>query len=78
MTFRYYAIQDHKQIDCSNSLTSLKERINEDAKNAFDNIYIVRGKRNPLIIKEWDSFRGKWYTSSNRYYDIMNHKITWL
>ena len=42
----------------------------------MDDVYIVTGKKNPLIVKQYDMFNDKWYSSSNRYNDIFKKKIT--
>lgn len=79
MTFKYYAVMNGEVVDSSNSLTSLKNRMDEYVRSIssnIDNVYIVTGKKNPLIVKEYDMFRDKWYANSNRYNDILGKKIT--
>lgn len=79
MTFKYYAVIQGEVVDKSNSLTSLKNRIGEyvhSMPSNMDNVYIVTGKKNPLIVKQYDMFNDKWYSSSNRYNDIFKKKIT--
>ena len=79
MTYKYYAVMNGEVVDKSNSLTSLKNRMDEYVHSMLsnmDNVYIVTSKKNPLIVKEYDMFRDKWYTSSNRYNDIFEKKIT--
>lgn len=79
MTFKYYAIVKGKVVDKSNSLTSLKNRMDEyvhSMPSNMDCVYIVTGKKNPLIVKQYDMFSDKWYASSNRYNDIFKKKIT--
>lgn len=79
MTFKYYAIVEGEVVDKSNSLTSLKNRMDEYVHSMLsniDNVYIVTGKKNPLIVKEYDMFRNKWCANSNRYNDIFGKKIT--
>ena len=79
MTFKYYAIYKGEVVDKSNSLTSLKNRMDEyvhSMPSNMDNIYIVTEKKNPLIVKQYDMFNDKLYSSSNRYNDIFKNKIT--
>lgn len=79
MTFKYYAVMNGEVVDSSNSLTNLKNRMDEYVHSApmnMDNVYIVTGKKNPLIVKQYDMFNDKWYSSSNRYNDIFGKKIT--
>lgn len=79
MTFKYYAVMQGKVVDNSNSLTSLKNRMDEyvhSMPSNMDCVYIVTGKKNPLIVKQYDMFSDKWYASSNRYNDIFENKIT--
>lgn len=79
MTFKYYAVMQGKVVDKSNSLASLKKRMDEYIHfmpSNMDDVYIVTGKKNPLIVKQYDMFRDKWYSSSNRYNDIFGQKIT--
>ena len=42
----------------------------------MDDVYIVTGKKNPLIVKQYDMFSDKWCHNSNRYNDIFSKKIT--
>lgn len=79
MKFRYYAVMQGEVVDKSNSLTSLKKRMDEyvhSMPSNMDDVYIVTGKKNPLIVKQYDMFSDKWYSSSNRYNDIFKKKIT--
>lgn len=79
MTFKYYAVMNGEVVDQSNSLTSLKNRMDEyvhSMPSNMDCVYIVTGKKNPLIVKYYDMFNDKWYSSSNRYNDIFTKKIT--
>ena len=79
MTFKYYAVMNGEVVDNSNSITSLKNRMDEyvhSMPSNMDNVYIVTGKKNPLIVKQYDMFSDKWYASSNRYNDIFENKIT--
>lgn len=79
MTFRYYAVMNGEVVDNSNSITSLRNRMDEyvhSMPSNMDNVYIVTGKRNPLIVKEYDMFNDKWYHNGNRYNDIFKKKIT--
>ena len=79
MTFKYYAVMQGEVVDESNSLTSLRNRMNEyvhSMPSNMDDVYIVTGKKNPLIVKQYDMFNDKWYSSSNRYNDIFKKKIT--
>ena len=79
MTYKYYAVMNGEVVDKSNSLTNLRNIMDEyvhSISNNIDNVYIVTSKKNPLIVKEYDMFRDKWYTSSNRYNDIFEKKIT--
>lgn len=78
MTFKYYAVMNGEVVDSSNSLTTLKNRIDEYVHSApmnMDNVYIVTGKKNPLIVKEYDMFDDKWYANRNRYNDIFSLRI---
>lgn len=79
MTFKYYAVMNGEVVDSSNSLTSLKNRMDEyvhSMPSNIDNVYIVTGKKNPLIVKEYDMFDDKWYANNNRYNDIFSLRIT--
>lgn len=79
MTFKYYAVMQGEVVDKSNSLTSLRNRMDEyvhSMPSNMDDVYIVTGKKNPLIVKQYDMFSDKWYSSSNRYNDIFGKKIT--
>lgn len=79
MTFKYYAVMQGEVVDKSNSLTSLKNRMDEyvhSMPSNMDYVHIVTGKKNPLIVKYYDMFNDKWYPSSNRYNDIFGKKIT--
>lgn len=79
MTFKYYAVIQGKVVDKSNSLTSLRNRMDEyvhSMPSNMDYVHIVTGKKNPLIVKYYDMFSDKWYSSSNRYNDIFEKKIT--
>lgn len=79
MTFKYYAVMQGEVVDKSNSLTSLRNRMDEyvhSMPSNMDCVYIVTGKKNPLIVKYYDMFSDKWYSSSNRYNDIFGKKIT--
>ena len=79
MTFKYYAVMQGKVVDKSNSLTSLRNRMDEyvhSMPSNMDDVYIVAGKKNPLIVKQYDMFNDKWYSISNRYNDIFREKIT--
>lgn len=79
MTFKYYAIVKGEIVDKSNSLTSLKKRMDEyvhSMPSNMDYVHICTGKKNPLIVKYYDIFNDKWYSSSNRYNDIFGKKIT--
>ena len=79
MTYKYYAVMNGEVVDKSNSLTNLRNRMDEyvhSMPSNMDNVYIVTGKRNPLIVKCYDIFNDKWYSSSNRYNDIFVKKIT--
>ena len=79
MTFKYYAVMQGEVVDESNSLTSLKNRMDEyvhSMPSNMDDVYIITGKKNPLIVKQYDMFNDKWYSSSNRYNDIFKKKIT--
>lgn len=79
MTFKYYAVMNGKVVDSSNSLTSLKNRMDEyvhSMPSNMDNVYIVTGKRNPLIVKQYSMFNDEWFASSNRYNDLFEKKIT--
>lgn len=78
MTYKYYAVMQGEVVDKSNSLTSLKNRMDIFVHSMpcnMGNVYIVTGKKNPLIVKEYDMFRDKWYASSNRYNDIFSLRI---
>lgn len=77
MTYKYYAIIQGKVVDNSNSLTTLKNRMDEyvhSIPSNMENVYIVTGKKNPLIVKQYDMFSDKWYHNSNRYNDIFGKK----
>ena len=51
MNEKYHAIINNQEIDSSNSLTSLRKRIDEYIKlHPWENVYIVKGTRNPLIV----------------------------
>lgn len=79
MTFRYYAVIQGEVGDKSNSLTSLRNRMDEyvhSMPSNMNDVYIVTGKKNPLIVKQYDMFSDKWYSSSNRYNVIFKNKIT--
>lgn len=79
MTFKYYAITKGEVVDKRNSLTSLRNRMDifiHSMPSNMDDVYIVTGKKNPLIVKQYDMFNDKWYSSSNRYNDIFGKKIT--
>lgn len=79
MTFKYYAVMQGEVVDKSNSLKCLKNRMDEyvhSMPSNMDDVYIVTGKKNPLIVKQYDMFNDKWYSSSNRYNDIFGKKIT--
>ena len=54
MTFKYYAVMQGEIVDKSNSLTSLRNRMDEyvhSMPSNMDDVYIVTGKKNPLIVK---------------------------
>ena len=79
MTFKYYAVMNGEVVDSSNSLTSLKNRMDEyvhSMPSNMDDVYIVTGKKNPLIVKQYSMFSDKWCVNSNRYNDIFIKKIT--
>ena len=79
MTFKYYAVMQGEVVDKSNSLTSLRNRMNEyvhSMPSNMDDVYIVTGKKNPLIIKHYSMFNDEWFPCSNRYNDIFGKKIT--
>ena len=79
MAFKYYAVMQGEVVDQSNSLTRLRNRMDEyvhSMPSNMDDVYIVTGKKNPLIVKQYDMFNDKWYSSSNRYNDIFAKKIT--
>lgn len=79
MTFKYYAIVKGEVIDKSNSLTNLRNRMDEYVHfmpSNMDNVYIVTGKRNPLIVNQYSMFNDEWFASSNRYNDMFEKKIT--
>ena len=79
MTYKYYAVMNGEVVDKSNSLTNLRNRMDEYVHSMpinMDNVYIVTGRRSPLIVKYYDIFNDKWYSSSNRYNDIFGKKIT--
>ena len=79
MTFKYYAIVKGEVIDKSNSLTNLTNRMDEYVHfmpSNMENVYIVTGKRNPLIVKQYSMFNDEWFASSNRYNDMFEKKIT--
>lgn len=79
MNLKYHAIINHQEVDSSNSLTSLRKRMNEYIKLcSWENIYIVKGVRNPLIIWEYDSFSEKWQNNQNRYTELFKTPIVWL
>ena len=78
MTYKYYAVMQGEVVDSSNSLTSLKNRMDEyvhSMSSNMDNVYIVTGKKNPLIVMEYDMFDDKWYANRNRYNDIFSLRI---
>lgn len=78
MTFKYYAVMNGEVVDSSNSLTNLKNRMDEyvhSMPSNMENVYIVTGKKNPLIVKEYDVFDDKWYANRNRYNDIFSLRI---
>ena len=79
MKFKYYAVIQGEVVDKSNSLTSLRNRMDEYVHSMprnMDDVYIVTGKKNPLIVKQYDMFSDKWCHNSNRYNDIFAKKIT--
>lgn len=79
MTYKYYAVMQGEVVDSSNSLTSLKNRMDEyvhSMPSNMDDVYIVTGKKNPLIVKQYSMFSDKWCVNSNRYNDIFIKKIT--
>lgn len=79
MTFKYYAVIQGEVVDKSNSLTNLRNRMDEyvhSMPSNMDNVYIVTGKRNPLIVKQYSMFNDEWFASSNRYNDLFEKKIT--
>lgn len=79
MTHKYYAVMQGEVVDSSNSLTSLKNRMDEyvhSMPSNMDDVYIVTGKKNPLIVKQYSMFSDKWCVNSNRYNDIFIKKIT--
>lgn len=79
MNLKYHAIINNQEIDSSNSLTSLRKRMDEYIKlHPWENIYIVKGIRSPLIVWEYDSFREKWQNNQNRYKDLFLSHIIWL
>ena len=79
MNLKYHAIINHQEIDSSNSLISLRKRMDEYIKSqSWENVYIVKGIRNPLIVWEYDSFRKKWQNNQNRYKDLFQSQIIWL
>ena len=79
MNLKYHAIIDHQEIDSSNSLISLRKRTNEYIiTHHWENVYIVKGVRNPLIVWEYDSFSEKWQNNQNRYNELFNTPIVWL
>lgn len=79
MVLKYHAIINHQEIDSSNSLTSLRQRMNEYIKmQPWENVYIVKGTRNPLIVWGYDSFSEKWQNNQNRYNEIFKTSIVWL
>lgn len=54
MTFKYYAVMQGEVVDKSNSLTNLMNRMDEyvhSMPSNMGNVYIVTGKKNPLIVK---------------------------
>jgi hypothetical protein len=58
MTYKYYAVMQGEVVDSSNSLTNLMNRMDEyvhSMPSNMGNVYIVTGKKNPLIRK------GIWY-----------------
>lgn len=79
MNEKYHAIINNQEIDSSNSLTSLRKRIDEYIKlHPWENVYIVKGTRNPLIVWEYDSFSEKWQNNQNRYKELFKIPIVWL
>lgn len=79
MNLKYHAIINHQEIDSSNSLTSLKKRMDEYIKlQPWENVYIIKGIRNPLIVCEYDSFSEKWQNNRNRYTELFKTPIVWL
>lgn len=79
MNLKYHAIIDHQEIDSSNSLISLRKRTNEYIiTHRWENVYIVKGTRNPLIVWEYDSFSEKWRNNQNRYNELFKTPIVWL
>ena len=79
MTYKYYAVMNGEVVDKSNSLTNLRNRMDEyvhSMPSNMDNVYIVTGKRNPLIVKQYSMFNDEWFAFSNRYNDIFEKKIT--
>ncbi len=79
MTYKYYAVMQGEVVDSSNSLTSLKNRMDEyvhSMPSNMDDVYIVTGKKNPLIVKQYSMFSDKWCVNSNRYNDIFIKKIS--
>ena len=79
MNLKYHAIINNQEIDSSNSLTSLRKRMNEHIKLCpWENVYIVKGTRNPLIVWEYDSFSEKWQNNQNRYNELFKTPIVWL
>ena len=54
MTYKYYAVMQGEVVDSSNSLTNLMNRMDEyvhSMPSNMGNVYIVTGKKNPLIRK---------------------------
>lgn len=79
MNLKYHAIINHQEIDSSNSLISLKKRMYEYIKlQPWENVYIVKGIRKPLIVWEYDSLGEKWQNNQNRYTDLFQSQIIWL
>ena len=51
MTFKYYAVMQGEVVDKSNSLTSLRNRMDDyvhSMPSNMDYVYIVKGKKNPF------------------------------
>lgn len=79
MTLKYHAIINHEEIDTSNSIRSLKESMESFIKvSPWETIYIVQGKINPKIIREYVPYDEKWRVCSYRYYDYFKEQIVWI